>query len=370
MKATIIFSGSNERAVISFCRFAISRNLKFYIIANGHDDSIFLTQYKSNVVFIREKNVLKVDVLLDVCELIKERFDFKQYFVLPSTEYLNRFLLLNRSILNKNNVSFGLCNSELYNKISNKYEFGKLCELYEIKTPIEFKFRPKKLPYIVKPKGYFDSENNVSSKPLIIRNKEDEFVFDSLKNKGDYFFQEYVNGKSIYLLFHFSKNGKYSIYSQENFIQQTNGGSMIFALSKNLHKNMDLVSKYIDMFTEEGFSGLVMVEVKEYKNEYYMIEANPRLWGPSQLILDSGMNLFDCFALENELTALAEVDVEYKTNVAYFWSGGLADSDYKCKRFETHNYNVSLFLENYSEYLKNEVYLKNDTIEIYLKENT
>ena len=32
-----------------------------------------------------------------------------------------------------------------------------------------------------------------------------------------------------------------------------------------------------------------------------MIEANPRLWGPSQLILDSGMDLFQCFAYDNKL---------------------------------------------------------------------
>jgi hypothetical protein len=37
----------------------------------------------------------------------------------------------------------------------------------------------------------------------------------------------------------------------------------------------------------EGFYGLVMIEVKEYDNQFYMIEANPRLWGPSQLILDA-----------------------------------------------------------------------------------
>ena len=37
-----------------------------------------------------------------------------------------------------------------------------------------------------------------------------------------------------------------------------------------------------------NFHGLIMIDLKKHNNNYFLIEANPRLWGPSQLILDSG----------------------------------------------------------------------------------
>ena len=55
------------------------------------------------------------------------------------------------------------------------------------------------------------------------------------------------------------------------------------------------------MLIQIGYYGLIMIEVKIQDGEYYMIEANPRLWGPSQLILDAGMDLFHRFALDNGL---------------------------------------------------------------------
>ena len=44
-----------------------------------------------------------------------------------------------------------------------------------------------------------------------------------------------------------------------------------------------------------------MVEVKHLSNKNYMIEANPRFWGPSQLFVDAGINLFEAFLVDNGL---------------------------------------------------------------------
>nr|WP_288834194.1 hypothetical protein [uncultured Flavobacterium sp.] len=303
MKPVLIFSGANDRAIISFCRYAESKKIYYAIIANGNDDLIFLTDYKGKVIATREKNHLSIDKIVEYAELIKTKFSSEEVFILPSTEFLNRFLLSCKDSLDSFKISFGLCDNLLYSKISDKYEFGKLCHRYAILTPKEYQVKPNHFPYVAKPKKYFDKNQKVNTKPFIIYNKEVELDFLKSVDVNEFYFQEYVSGKSIYLLFYFFRDKTYSVFSQENYVQQSNGGSMIFSQSSNYHLNSSLVKPFSELFTQEGFHGLVMVEVKEYKDQFYMIEANPRLWGPSQLILDSNMTLFDDFSIENNLVS-------------------------------------------------------------------
>lgn len=369
MKPLLIFSGANDRAIIAFCRYAENVKIEYAIVASGDDDLIFLTEYKSKIISTRKENFLSIEIILQNVEAVRLKFSVSKVFILPSTEYLNRFLLENQILLNSNNITFGLCSNELYQKISDKYDFGLLCNNYGIKSPKEFKNKPDVFPYVIKPKKYFNSKSQVNSKPAIIRTIKEEQDVLLNKKKGDFYFQEYIGGKSIYLLYYFSKNGTFSVYSQENLIQQHNGGSMILCKSSNYHQDTNLRNNFTKLFLNEGFIGLVMIEVKLYKNQYYMIEANPRLWGPSQLILDAQMSLFDDFSIENNLIKKSdEIPYEYKENIFYFWSGGLIQtqkSNYDViKYFKEYD-----FIENYSNILKHEVYLKEDTLQIYLHEN-
>jgi len=370
LKALLIFSGSNDRAIIAFCRYAEIVKIDYAIVANGEEDLIFLTEYKKNVISIREKNHLSNDNILLYAEVVKSKFSVNEVLILPSTEYLNRFLLDNQIVLNSNNITFGLCNKELYQKISDKHDFGTLCKKYEIKTPKEFSYKPDVFPYVIKPKKYFNSKLQVNFKPSIINNvkEEQEFLLD--KNKSEFYFQEYIGGKSIYLLYYFFKNGDYTNYSQENLLQQHNGGSMILCKSSNYHQDPILMKNFTKLFLGEGFIGLVMVEVKLYKNQYYMIEANPRIWGPSQLILDAQMSLFNDFSIENKLIEKCNKKAnEYINNTVYFWSGGLSETQKNNFEVIAHDYNKCDFISNYSKLLKCEIYLKKDTLQIYLHEN-
>ncbi len=370
MKPTIIFSGVNDRAIIAFCRYAEREKINYVIVANGKDDLIFLTDYEKYVVATRERNVLTIKNIFELVGIVKLKFSCNEVFILPSTEYLNRFLLNNKVELDKLKVFFGLCEKELYDKISNKYEFGILCNKYGVNIPIEYTGKPDVFPYVVKPKRYFDDNKKVNPKPIILYNTEQEASFYSTHDSNKFYFQEYVSGKSIYLLFYFYKNGYFTVYSQENFVQQSSGGSMIFCQSSNYHLNTKLVNSYSELFINEGFCGLVMVEVKSYKNQFYMIEANPRLWGPSQLILDANMSLFDDFSTENNLIKPNQVsERKYVLNKNYFWSGGYMDNKSKNKEVMIHNYNSVTFLKNYKQLLKDEIYFRKDTLLIYLNEN-
>lgn len=366
MKPVLIFSGNNQRAVIAFCRFSIEKNIDFYIIANSAEDSILNSQYKDRVIFIREKNKLTIEDTIKYTSIIKENSKQKEVFILPSTEYLNRFLLEHKNVLNENKISFGLCKKETYQLVSNKLSFSNYCKNNGIKTPKEFNSFPSHYPYIIKPKKYQNSNNKIDN-PAVITNEKDFENYWKNKNIEDYYIQEYIGGGSFYLLFYFFKNGDYKVYSQENLIQQHNGGSMILSKSSNIH-NKNIAKQFANVLQKEGFHGIIMIEIKFFNNQFYMIEANPRLWGPSQLIIDANMGLFDCFAYENNLINKMDIQ-EYKNDTMYFWQGGLTINRKDGVPLTYYNYTPDDFKKTHHELIQIEIYNKKDTIEIYNKEN-
>jgi hypothetical protein len=364
----VIFSGSNERAVITFCRYAEKLMLDYVIIANGNDDSILVSYYKSKVLLIRPKNQLNLSDFLKYMIDIKKYFNINRLFIIPITEYLNRFLLQNWKSLEAINISFGLCNSELYTSISDKYSFGNLCNSFGILIPKEFNYKPDKIPYVIKPKKYYNENNVVNIKPIIINNDQEADLVDL--NTNDIYYQEFIGGKSIYFLFYFSKNGLHTVYSQENLIQQHDGGSMILCKSSNYHLNTEIVNKLVKLFKDNKFSGLVMVEMKLYNEKFYMIEANPRPWGPLQLTINSKMTIIDDFFIDNGLINFPIFNKkDYKVNTYYFWSGGINKTLDTSNNLCYHDFSESTFINEYNNIIKNEIYLNTDTIKIYLKEN-
>ena len=368
MKPVLIYSGANDRAVIAFCRYAEKADINYLIVANGDDDLIFHTDYKYKVFYTRNKNSFNIELLRQNIETAKLKLSAEQLFILPSTEYINRFLIEHRDTLLRLNVTFGLCDKELYTVISDKYLFGELCKQYSINVPEEYLVKPNFYPYVIKPKRYFSNNKSVSEKPVIIKSKEDEKTFFLNNKNDDIYFQEYIEGDSIYLLFYFFKDGRYSVYSQKNLIQQHDGGSMVLCSSADYHTDNKLINQYKELFVNEGFSGLLMVEVKKFRGTYYMIEANPRLWGPSQLILDSGMNLFECFSNENEISNYKEI-TPYRHGIWYFWSGGIVKTQRSRNPLSFYDCNHEYFFNNYHSIISMEVYNRKDTCNIFNKEN-
>ena len=102
----------------------------------------------------------------------------------------------------------------------------------------------------------------------------------------DYFFQEYVHGDSLYLLFHLSRTGGHDfVWSQRNLLQQPDGKSMLLAEPSGFHRS-DAAGKIMRALRDAGFHGLGMVEVIRTPEREVFIEMNPRIWGPVQFCLD------------------------------------------------------------------------------------
>ena len=109
-----------------------------------------------------------------------------------------------------------------------------------------------------------------------------------------------------------------------------------------------------------------MVELRKCEEKYYMIEANPRLWGPSQLFCDAGYNLFEFFLKEYQfIDYIGESSINYQEK--YFWSGGVKGSvldENSCVWLGDGKLKVK---EEYQEFRKNDIYKRQDTINIFLK---
>lgn len=363
----IIFSGYNERAVISFIRTLVKNNIRFAIIARDENDQIFKTIYKKNVVLTRESKLLDIDLLKSHIKHIKLEFKVNSILIAPSSEALNRFLLKERTILEELNVIIPLVDSKVYASVSDKKIFGDICHRNGIETPDEFdSIDTAKYPFVAKPIKYFAKDGSIHT-PHLIFNNEQKLIFIRQCNSSDFYYQKYVIGKSIYLLYYFHRNGKVFKYSQENIIQQFNGGSMLAAVSSTFH-NSNESNKYENLFKSLHFNGLIMVELKVSDTNSYMIEANPRFWGPSQLFIDAGLNFFEAF-LHDYGFLTNEPTFQSSGKVKYFWYGGTAQcTDNSSHKLKFHCDNKEELLLNLGEWIKSDVYKRRDTINIFKEE--
>lgn len=366
-KAIVIFSGYNQRAIISFCRVAEEQNIPLIIIARSEDDSILKTEYEKYVKYIREKIELDLSYIKNILSKIKNEEIFNEYVILPSSEALNRFLLNNKEELEELDFIIPLVDKQIYNLISDKYSFSSLCISNQIKVPEELSFNEEfNLPIVVKSKEYFTSDGKIIS-PQIIKQEIELSEFINSNNVDDFYIQDYIDGESYYLLYYFCKDGSYRSFSQKNILQQSKGKSIVAAIPSNIHEK-EISNKFIELFKSINFTGLVMVEIKYFNKEYYMIEANPRLWGPSQLFVDYGCKFFELFLKDWEFDINIDELFHPKTNTKYFWFGGILESLCKFDEVVFHVEDFNSFIDEFSDFLLSDVYLREDTINVFSQE--
>lgn len=362
-RAVIVFSGFNQRAVVAFLRTLEKNQTQYAIIASSDADTIFKTKYKDRVVATRQQYKLDRDDILSCIQTVKTQNNFESCMVAPSSEALNRFFLDNRELFSEINVEIPIVDRDLYVKISDKESFGRLCQSYGIPVPGEYSsLESAVLPCVAKPKKYTSLNGGVYS-PVLLHTSEDVEEFRRIYDVDSFYYQEFIAGDSLYLLYYFYKNGSVSKYSQQNLVQQPGGKSILAAVSSTYHETTDS-GKYENMLKEVGFHGLVMIEVK-VADKSYMIEANPRFWGPSQLFVDAGSNFFDDLLVDNGFLSGKE-ESPIKTGVKYFWHGGLRQSG--LDGVALHGISKEEFSSGTDEWLTNDVYNREDTKELYRTE--
>lgn len=370
-KAVLIYSGYNDRAVIAWIRFFSQQNIPFFIIARDDFDYIHLTPYKRYIVKVRKTKKLSISELIEVRDKINNTHpsSFSSFLLLPSSEYLNRFFLQFQSELKLENIEIPLVNVKIYEKISDKFFFWELCRAENIPVPREYAFESvMDFPVVIKPRRYFGANHRVYSKPVMVHDRKKLKEFFEKNNPEEFYIEQFVAGKSYYLLMYMMKNGEALIYSQENLLQQSDGRSIVGAVSSDIHHH-EIANLYTNLLRKLNFHGLIMIEIRLSNDTFYMIEANPRIWGPSQLILDSGMLIMDYFAMENGLQSTISSQKLYIPGTKYFWMGGLLEDLRLGKRITFYNYDEIKFFQEYHHWMTSDIYFRKDTLQIFLKES-
>ena len=364
-KTVIIFSGFNMRAVIAFIRTLEKYSVQYAIIAKSEDDVIFETVYASKVISTRQQTRLDLNDMLNSLQKVQKQLNSKEYFIVPSTEALNRFILDNLTEFEKHKCIFPVVNKKLYEQVSDKYSFGKICEEYNIIIPKEYSSVEKsKLPFVAKPKKYIGKSGKIYA-PQIIKEENDLEKFILKYDQDDFYFQEYVEGRCIYILYYFDKNKNVYKFSQENLLQQENGKSILVAKSSELHKNT-ISLQFEKLFIDIGFRGLVMIELKLLDNQFVMIEANPRFWGPSQLFVDANMNFFNCLLKDYSVLDKNDFDsLKINTDTMYFWDDGISENIDERKEVSFYNYTMYDFEQDRVKLNRIELFNREDTMNLY-----
>jgi predicted ATP-grasp superfamily ATP-dependent carboligase len=367
-KIVLLFSGYNDRAVVAFARTLRANSVRFAIIARDNSDHIFDSDYADRVVSTRTSSALDRHMVSGLLEKVRMIHGEVDCLVAPSTEALNRFLLRERSFLEAQGITVPLVNEGLYAAISDKSSFAEICRNFGISVPSEYRSLDDiDYPFVAKPKN-FRSLTGVIHSPLIVYDRLAKERFRKECDEGDFFFQEYVQGNSIYLLYHFGRDGSVVKLSQENLVQQPGGKSIVAATTSHFHEGAES-ARYEAMFESLNFRGLVMVEVRQSGSNVYMIEANPRFWGPSQLFVDAGVNLFEEFLYDHNVIE-ERSDCADQKEARYFWYGGFQAAKQGADRPVYYRGTEDEFLSELEQWISIDVYRRGDTMKIFCGKTT
>lgn len=359
----LLFSGANDRAIVTICRYAASLNIPFYIFAIDEKDYIFNTKYRKNVVLTRPTKKLEVAYLKPKILALCQQENLDQIVICQTSEFLNTFLLENRAELEEEKIVIPLVNKSTYSLVTNKGSFTDYCASKNVPIPEYFEdFNSCPVPFVAKPK-----ENVIDGKtlyPILIFTEEHKLEFQKKENPNHYFFQEFIKGQSYYL-FYYTDNQRNTVqFSQKNLVQQPQGKSLVFAESSDLH-HQEISQVYQDILQSLDFKGIVMIEIIEREGVYYLIEANPRFWGPFRLVAEAKPAFIHAFF--KDYVSLEKVS-EQEKKTKYLWFGGFMEvlrNKENIKWYINKPKSLGLFL---LQNLKYDVYFRTDSIRHFIKE--
>ncbi len=350
-------AGHNHRAVVALARWAVATGVHLHLVGGGRDDAIALTDHGRLVFVQRESAALD---LREVCAWIgelRQRHGYDRVVIAPSTEFFNRFLLRHRPEIEAAGGVVPLVDEALYARLSDKQAFAELCAARGIAVPAVFDRLPGGIPFVAKPKRYLGAAGR-QLKPCLVLTPEDREAFASTESGDDYFFQELVEGESLYLLAHLARDGRQTLSAQENLMQQRGGGSIVLARAHDFHLEAD-AQPYLRLLRDAGFHGLVMIEVRRCTRtgRAVMIEANPRMWGPQQLMLDRGVDPFAPLFADHGIATPRSWRSD-EPGRFYFWSGGLAPRHGACT---FHRYTAERFVADYAAIAAADLFARADS---------
>lgn len=362
----LLFSGTNPRAQIALCRLFEKWGCEYGIIDWARDDVIRHTVYARRILARRHTDQLTMEDLGRCLDEVRTLYPDRTLQIMPTSEYVNRFLFKHRHVLRERyGTVTPLCDEDVYLRVSDKFTSQSLFRDHGIDVPRWADHQAAiGLPVVAKPRREFSMDGR-KIYPYLIYNRHQLDEFAARESPEDYFFQEFVEGKSYYVLYHFSRHGDWLYRVQRNLLQQANGKSIIAAVLDDAVPK-EIVERTAEIFRNIGFTGIVMVEFIARGGEYVYIESNPRYWGPFQLCVDV------CNDMARRILSDLGVDVSISAQRnraprrgSYLWLGGMVESILHWGRVRVYPGALSELIWSLPLYLANDVYLRRDSWRVY-----
>ena len=367
-RALLIFSGSNERAIVAFCRVLRVLGIVPLIVARTGQDVIFRTRYRQHVVATRRMDSLDLDDITRCLQEAQSRALNARLVLCPTSEFLNLFLLQNRKHFQQLGCEIPLVDLDLYRLVSDKYSFSRVCAAHGVAIPREFAdYRGQAFPFVAKPRQNVNRENR-SLYPYLLHNADDLETFLSSEEVTDFYFEEYLSGESYYLLYYVWQDGRVTSFSQQNLLQQAGGKSIVLARPAQLH-NQPVSEQYVGILRQLGFWGLAMIEVIRRGEDLVFIELNPRFWGPMQLTVDAGAGILEAFVADQlGCDQPFPRSQTLPASAAYLWLNGLLATTRSGKQPRLHINPPAHATRFVLRHLAHDIYLRRDTLGIFAHE--
>lgn len=327
-KSFVVFSGGNDRAVIGFLRALHLCGRRAQIVARTFEDRILRSSFRRDVTWVRPTHDLSLDIFSECIRRVRVETGDSKLVVLPSTEFFNTFLLRHRHEIEEMGCVIPLVGAPLYAQLTEKRSAADFFSAIGLSLPREIHTSMGFVsPMVAKP-FHNISPMGQSLYPHLLNTHSLVETFLDMHDTKDYFFQEYVQGDSLYLLFYLSRMEEHNfVWSQRNLLQQPDGKSMLLAEPSNFHES-DTAGRIVRALRNAGFHGLGMVEVIRTPDREVFIEMNPRIWGPVQFCLDQAQPILQAFigeVLYDDPLHFVHCQSRLRRS-KYFWLGGLLET--------------------------------------------
>ena len=353
----VIFSGHNERAVITLCRYFSEIGRSFFLVSYN-EDVIYNTLWSQNVIIKRKSLELNLDLFKEVSHSLSVGNAIPVYC--PTSEFLNHFILQHKKKIKSFGWKWTFPDNRVYVSLTNKSTSSSVIKkIIGLSEPLRINRNTLKAPCVLKPR-----KNVVKEKvfyPLICKNASD--LRNALRKIewSSWFAQDWIEGQSIYLCAYLDRDGDWSAYWQENLLQQPNGKSIVLARPTN-NPGID-ITVLMQGLHNYGYHGPFMMEIiRDEKNRLFFIEINPRFWGPLELGRKAFPNFLNRFIMDIEGKSMGP-SVEYVAEKVDWYSWA-----YGAKLENLHVYpslkqlTLSISLEEFLQI--NDVYNSPDTIDL------
>lgn len=317
----LFLAGTNDRAIIACIRSMEAHKIQFYIcLPEPSRLSIWkLSKYSNRVLDKRYDSTGDVELLKNGLEEAVK--DIRPLVLFPTGETVIRILLQDPNWLRDNNIAFPVVDYKTYKRVSDKAAFADLVVKYDIYVPPLLENFPDSFsePFVAKPKVNVDDHGN-KKVPYLILSEKDFLSFNQQELLDNFFYQKYIDGYSIYYCAIYKNGLEQCSFVQKTLRQQPAGKSVFKACPTTIDR--ELRQKILTMMLDIRWNGVIMIEFKIHGGRYYMIEANPRFWGPLQLCVDNGYD-FPYYLYLQAINNDYEVDKHQQINqFGYRWSLG------------------------------------------------